>query len=541
MPHGEQSPSSVREPVPPQGQYPVYAGRASVPGNSLLGQGMPLRGLQMPETDVRPTGSLKESVMSVGSVATIFAGGCVVTGGLLESGPEGFDLKATPLAAIGDAIQTAAEYAGPGILVASAAGVAAFLATASGRSLWPLAVRGLAQDEGRSSIGNGPLSRVSYGWHNSRLRDAVKGTGVTVAAAVALSTAFMIQGEVAEGPNRSVETIIDGAQEAAPAGSTISFNWQTGTRHFMESSTIEATDVAKTVAALRDSRVPGVMSVIPFKADLAEVPTRDNPRQAGLVVSVKPEDGKPSSITPEVRPGATCKVIEDKCLLEANQAVVDPKEGLRLGDVTNIRGQQVEIVGFTKTPQSLMNRLVVFKGMSEEDTKHGYSGFVTVANSHEDAQNMLRQLDLSKEIYAQTPDELLGANREFWSQNGTPPVMLLVSTGLILAGSAFAALANLQRRRTWPQVATLRAIGATRLQVAGIQHSNIALTAAKAMIPAAVVAETAQVGINSIMTGFNGNVDFGELGGAAGLIYVVQLFLGMRWPRKDDLTDSMRG
>jgi len=309
----------------------------------------------------------------------------------------------------------------------------------------------------------------------------------------------------------------------------------------MEGSHIAATDVHKTMEALAAARVPGVMAVVPFKADLTDIATQDNPNQASLVLSVVPDNGAgTSAITPEVRPGAACTVVEDRCALKPNELIVDAGEGLQVGDTTEIRGETATVVGLAKAPQSLMGRPVMFKGLTEHDLKSGYSGFVTIADSHEAAEDMLVQLDLNDDIHAQTPAELLERNKDFWNRNGTPLIMLLVANTAMFGTVTFAALRRGEQERTRPQVASLRAMGTSRLQIAGLQFTRMALETGRSVLPAAAIAKGLEFSIGAMMTGFHGTVTPATIAASTGMIVAIQTAAGLRWPRNNDLSGHMR-
>jgi hypothetical protein len=529
--------------------------------------------LPLPSPDQLPAGIQSarnwwETTKAVALTASIAVAGGIAVRGALEADYELPSMKSTPLAAIGEAVHSAAEYAGPGLLAASAVAVGAFVATSSGRSLWKLAQRGVASTHEKSGrtkpadldalvllksksfpgVASVEKPKIEKPKRASRpsgrggLRKAMAGALVPAAGITALSVAFMIQDEVGSGPNRAVTTVVQGATARAaedPAHNTIMINWQSGTKHFMESSVIPANDITRTARAVQAGQVPGVKDILPFKADLTEIPTRDNKHQAGLVLGVMSEAGRPSSLVPEVRPGAICTMAENKCILGENQAVVDAGEGLKVGDHVEIRGQDVTVVGLAKTPQSLMNRLVMFKGISEEDLRTGYSGFATVAHSQEDAEAMLDQLKLEG-VEAETTQELLDQNRDFWERNGTPLIMLMVGDTLMLAGFSFAAIRRGEKERSKPHIAALRAMGASCGQIAGLQHGQIALQTAKAIVPAAITSEVLTMAINSLMTGFHGQMNATTIGASAGIVLLTQVAAGLRIPRKDGLSDYMR-
>lgn len=479
-----------------------------------------------------------------GAAAVVGLTGSVglLTYGAMSIKPESRGLESVPLADIGDKFQTAAELAGPGVLAAAAVGVAAFVATTSGRRLWPLAWRGLAPERMCDTPHDSLVGRARHRTlHNPTLRRAVAGIAVPAAGITALSTAFMIQTEVAEGPNRMVESQVAAVQEAAPTGKTITFNWEVGTEHYMEGSHIAAADVTNTLAALQAARVPGVQTIIPFKADLTDIRTKDNPNQASLIISVVPDNANgTSAIAPEVRPGAICETVNDRCALRPHELVVDAGEGLEIGDTTEVRGETATVVGFAEESQSLMGRPVMFKGLTERDLRSGYSGFVTVADSHEAAEDMLVQLGLDENIHAQTPGELLERNKDFWNRNGTPLIMLLVANTAMFATVTFTALRRGERERTRSQMAAMRSLGTSRAQIAGLQFSRLALEAGRSVIPAAAIAKGLELGIGAMMTGFHGTVTPATIAASTGMVVAIQTAAGLRWPRNNDLSGEMR-
>jgi hypothetical protein len=355
-------------------------------------------------------------------------------------------------------------------------------------------------------------------------RKAVRGAVLPAVAITALSTAFMINDGLRTGPDHNIEAMVASIESAAgskAAGKEVVLGLSPGTYHFMDESRVPADVIKKITVAEAQDLDPEVSDIVPFKADLTSISTPYNRRQASLVLSSANINRHPSPITPEVKPGAICELEGDHCVLKPNELIVDDNEGLAVGDTTMIHGQEFKVVALSKEAQSIINRLIVYSGM--ETGNENYFGFAALANSESDVEDLIYKLGLQDQLSAESAEEFIKYNREFWQQNVTPLIILMVGDILLFAGATFLAARRYEQERNKSLMASMRAMGMSKRQLAEQQAARCTLLTAKGVLPAYLAATLSQEGINSILAGFHAELKPEMLALSSASILAVQL------------------
>ena len=460
---------------------------------------------------VRRTGGVASAVTMFGALA----GGAYA----LHEAPD-LDLKAVDVAAIGREGIAGLELGAPWLLGATGFGTLVMARNRSGRTRLTLAARGLSAHDATK----GGMQRV------------LAGAALPAVTATSFATGFMIDQGIRDNPNQSVESIAGSVQRAAGEDQAVTWAFKPGTKHFMNQSFIAQDTVNQVRAGADDSPIT---SVSVYKTDLTTVPTANNPDQAGLKVAVENAPGQPSPATPEVEADAICEIVQERCVLGPHDLIVDSGEGLAIGDTVEIHDDTYTVVAHPQQAQSLLNRLTVYSGLSQEEREEGYSGMVAISPSTQDVETLIAQLGLEGKLDTQTTEELKQYNEEFWSGNGTPLIVVLEAIACTLGMGIALKLARDERNNARPQLATMSAIGFSRGDVAKVRAARATLNTAKG----AAVALPAQMAIekvvDSIMPGFDVTLQPQTVGASAALILGMQLAGGVM-RQKRTLAEEMR-
>lgn len=462
--------------------------------------------------------------LGIGIAASAVAVGAVAAEHV--AGPQ--DWKALDIASVGEFIISHGGGAAGTVLLGLGATETAYRwATKGGspanKANFELGDRGVAQPGIQKD-----KSELRKSWDKIRRGVALPALGI-----LALSSAFMINQGINEGPQQSISAMADGAAKAA--GTTtdnIFWAFQPGTNHFMDRSDISPETIAE-IQRYATSSVPSDMQALAFKADLTTVPTQHSSSQAGLVMRTENIDGEhPSPLTPKVKEGALCKVVDERCVLDAGELIVDAKEGLSIGQSVEIQGSPYKVVAFSQESQSLLDRLVVYTGMSEADRQKDYFGLAIEANSKADIEKMIKDLHLEQQLSAETTDELLEYTKDFWEHNGTPLVALLVLDTMLLGTASLAAYKQSKYEENRNHYGLLRSLGMGKRELRRQMRIDSTLTTAKAIVPAYAGAAAIEIFLNSSLPGFHTELNPLMVGGAAGLLLASQVAAGMWEVRK---------
>lgn len=447
----------------------------------------------------------KETIQRVAATAAL-AGG-LAGGAYVISQHETPDFKEVNITEIGRNAIDAGEAIAPFIIGLAAADVASMSLSLTGRKNLRLAWEGISPNSG------------------NYYKTLVAGSLLPIIGITALSNALLIEDGLRSGPSQNIETMARGIRTSAgPLGEGAKVVWglQPGTKHFMNESSISTDAIEKIEAAVAANQSGDVKVIEPFDIKLTTIPTEHNDRQAGLIIYSDGVAGMPSAISPEVKLGATCDVIDAKCLLKPGELVVDDNEGLSIGDTVKIQGHDFNVVGFSKESQSLINRLVAYTALPEKKPEN-YFGFAAMANSQQDVEQMIHDLRLTDKINVESTAELIEFNKEFWSQNGTPLIMLMVGDILIFAGATFISTRRYEQERNKSLIAGMEAIGMSKRQFAQQQRARATILTAKGVLPAAVAAAASEQFINSVLTGFHSELTPSMLAVSTATILAVQL------------------
>lgn len=273
-----------------------------------------------------------------------------------------------------------------------------------------------------------------------------------VVGLTALTVSFGIEQEVREGPSR----VIEGMTNRKPT----SWVLQSGTDHLMNVSVIPEPIATATIEAVRRAG----FEAAPFYASLASIDTGERV-VTGHVFAAPPQ----ARMNPVPVEGHGCQSPDGSpCVFASDDhALVDSANGIDVGDRLRIRGESFEVVGYSSTPRSLINRLVVYVSVG---------GFARVEGSLEPygllvAGEQGQVLDVvdDNSLQVLSSAEVREANEDFWAGNGTPLLLLLI--GLI---SLFAATSTYLGQRAEHEqnrvvLGTLWAIGLTRNQMIEVQ------------------------------------------------------------------------
>ncbi len=417
-----------------------------------------------------------------------------------------------------------AEVGGPILLAAGAVELGVMSSSRPGRKNLKLAWTGLAENKYNSfqKVAAGALLPTLGIW--------------------AISNALMIEDGIHRGANPNIVTINDSLTTKYPE-SIVSWGTQKGTHHFMNDSHVSHNTVSKVNSALQSGQYPNVSGVQPYYRDLVTIPTPFSDNQAGMVFSVG-GGSEPSPMLPEVKSGANCRVVMNKCNLGPDEMIIDENEGFKVGDEVEIRDHKYRVVAFPKEDQSLVNRLVAFTGVDEKQLKdNDYFGFVTVAKSAEDVKHMIQDLGVGDKIDQQSTQEFLDANDDFWYHNGTTLLFLLIGDITLFGSASFASMKRFEQERDRPTTATINAIGGTNRQLAQQAFARSIVLTGKGIVPGAAIAVISTELINKILVGFHGETDPKMVGASAGIILASQFGAtakSMRSMKKEPLAQRMK-
>lgn len=378
---------------------------------------------------------------------------------------------------------------------------ARFGAGPAGRARWRVGLRGLT-----------PVSS------RNRVKQVAAGTLVPLLAATALIVSLSIEREVRTGPNRTIDTLASSVSDDGE----LYWVLQQGTEHLMNDSRISQNLITALVAA--SEAAPGVMGVQPFWAQLVLL-EHDGRTLTGFLFAANGEGGSPSPLSPSVRSGHSCSLEAGRCNLADNQVIVDPGEGLAIGESLTVRGQHLEVVAHTDRPRSLLNRLVLFTTLKDYGRVAGTEvpdayGLLVLARDRASVLDLVDTAGAADVVEVLSTEELRDENSRFWTGNGTLIVLLLV---LIIISFSAAALFSARRAEQQRAIVTqgiLRSLALSPGEAAHVDLLRSWIIAVKA-IPLAVPAVFVLIrATNVAVVGFRAELTVLMVFAAASLILI---------------------
>lgn len=447
----------------------------------------------------------------------IMVGGILGANHIAENGLP--DPKNVDITEVGRTFIDVAEEVSPYLLGLAGIQVASMALNRGGRRNLKMAYRGVG------------VSRTPY-------KTLMSGMLLPSIGVATLGTALMIEDGIHRGAGENISSMTKSLEEAHP-GKEVVWTLQKGTNHFMNDSDLPP-QIFQDISAT-EQVTNGSFMTAPFYRDLVTIPTPYSENQAGMIISVSGA----SPILPEVKDGAICEMVPEEkiCDLKGDEIILDEGEGFNVGDNVEIRGHDFTVVGFPEEDQSLVNRLIAFTGVSEEMTNKDHYGYASLVENKEDAVKLMQDLGLNEEVDVLDTKEFLEANEDFWSHNGTPLLILLIGDIAVFAGVTFTSMKKFEQERDGPVLATLRAIGASKGQVAQQQYARNSIQISKGIVPGAAAAGVSTAAINSMLPGFAGTVTPKMIFASAGISLAVQaasVTKNVLSGRKVGLADQMK-
>ncbi len=332
---------------------------------------------------------------------------------------------------------------------------------------------------------------------------------------IALASAFAIEQEVRQGPGRAIDQLVVDTDPAR--------TWwllQDGSDHFMNNSTLP-TGTAEAVTALATT-ADGVDWAYPFWAVLVQVDLARSPLTA--LVFGAGDNETVSPLSPRVSSDANCRVVNERCALDDDQIIVDANNGMRIGDLVEIRGSAFTVAGISQSPRGMLNRPVLFVNHAgfERIEGSGIEPFGAVLGGDAGpVADLVKHVADPEFVDLVATASLRSANERFWTGNGTPLLLLLVLLICAFAGAAMFAARQTEHERNRAIVGTLRAIGLNRWSAIELDLAQSALTVLKVTVPAWLIASALIVGANRAILGFTADLTLNHVIGATGLLVLV--------------------
>ena len=335
-----------------------------------------------------------------------------------------------------------------------------------------------------------------------RWRLWIAGTLIPLVGLTALATAFAIEAEIRNGPNRMAA----GLESLVPPTEGERF-WvlEAGTDHFMNESVVGD--------GVFDH--PGEASLAAFTLDLASIQADGNDRVTGLVLG--PGRAGPL-VSPRISGDSECERAADRCELRPGELVADPDDGYQLGQSLHIRGETYRVVAYFDRPMSLLNRSVVY-AIPPRGSAQAAFGFVVDAPNRQ----VVEAAVAGQGLQVLSTDELRERNSDFWAGNGTPILMLLILMIAVFGGSAIFAGQRAEHAAVRPVFRTVRSVGLTSIEAAQV---DLARGLLRVLIPAplAVVVSCLAIGLlNHVILGFHASVEAGTVTAALGVVILASV------------------
>ena len=326
-------------------------------------------------------------------------------------------------------------------------------------------------DYGDSLVGKGK-ERVS------RLR---RGTGIAVLSIVLTGGVSGLEHEISTGPLRPIDAV---ASVVSPGASDYTLILQDKNNTFMDDSVIDSNQID----SLAKTGAQDDINVIPFNKRLMNI----NQKSALEV-----------SLPDKVFTSLTDAEVDDSC--DNVPAIVDDTVGAKVGETIDINGTTAQVVS-VKEGIAQMNRSIAIlsdtdmKNCLEGGTDTSYFGaFVTGADTERtkqllDSANM-NNLDVVTDHY------FTGKNVDFWRNNGTPIILLLMGSIALLGGRASANERKDALQRNVKEIGIMQATGVDIDDIRSIENRRALDETFRATLIAAPMIPIAAAAFNAAESG----------------------------------------
>lgn len=374
---------------------------------------------------------------------------------------------------------------GPPVCILASAFLLAMLSSRRSRSRLLLAGRGLQHR-------SGPRWRV---W--------VSGVMLPLLGISALTSAFSIEQEIRNGPNRMIGGVKDlVSQDDRPAY----WVFAAGTDHFMNGSALPAS--ADSLA------FPPDVSAAAFTLNLSTIERASGQSVTGLVLG--PTSGPDSHSGPKA-----CVAAPSICSLTPGDLMADRSDGYSLGEEVHIRGTAYRVAAYFDRPMSLLNRSVVYAVPRNPSAAATY-GLVATGERAE-----IEAATKSADVQVLSTAELEGFNSSFWSGNGTPILMLLILLIAVFGGAAIFASQRAEHAAVRPVFRTIRSLGLTSVEAAQVDVARGLLRLLIPAAPALLLSWFTVKLLNASILGFHASISAATALAAIGVVVLASVLAGM--------------
>jgi hypothetical protein len=435
------------------------------------------------------------------------------------------NLKWLPIAPVGRAVIETTDKLGVGVLAFSAADIV----VKSVRARNPSEGLRAYASRMRSTI---QLSRSGLSTHSGDMRKKLlAGAGLPAAVMACFMNADMIQHGLSSNPNEALDAMELSIGDAASRegfvvdGKTVTFELEKGTEDFMNDSRIPRATGDELIQKLAVEGTPAA----PFTRELVHI--EKNASEPGFVVGFRDAPGRPSPLSPRiVTETAQCETVDQQCVLQPHEIILDENEGYEIGATVNIRGEDYEVVAFTQTPHSLIHREVGYVEMDENPSE--YYGVVALTDNPEDIAHTADAIPSDKHLEMLTIDELKENNKKFWDGSSMPLVLLMDASILGLGAGMFTMMRRNEQTRDAQLIGMARAVMLSNRDVGLMQQTRLLMQTVGGASVAWVAGKAIEVDVlNKVVAGFHTDLSPTMVAGAAGLVWASQT-LPARWTNR---------
>lgn len=311
----------------------------------------------------------------------------------------------------------------------------------------------------------------------SSVRKMIGGAAI-ISATLIMSTSGL-EKEISNGPNRPVGALVSLLSDNDPSPLILleeSKLDEPSTISLMDSSIVSQKKMSAFIKEMSDSQA----SVAPFDKDFMKA----NGNSA-MEFSIPDEIFEQASGVQLDQAYAAVPVIVDKGL------------GVHIGDSVAINDTLTNVVG-VESGIAQQNRNIVIlsdtdmKEKLRENTNDSYFGAVISGASLEDMSELMNRPEFDG-LSVITREQFLENNKDFWSTNGTPIILILMGTIAILTGSTIAGQRRSALQRNAREIGMLNASGVGMKDIASIERRR----AVRNSLYATAVAIPFGVGLNA--------------------------------------------
>lgn len=280
--------------------------------------------------------------------------------------------------------------------------------------------------------------------------------GVAVLSATLIMSTSGLEKEITNGPNRPTEALV----------STLSHNDSSPLVLLEESEVDRPSEISlmdssiiprKKMNAFIKKAGESQISVMPFSRDFMNV-------NGGSAMEL--------SVPDEIFERAVSTEVDQDC--STVPVIVDQGLGAQVGDSVDINGTLAEVVR-TESNIAQQNRNIVLlsdtdmKECLRENTDKAYFGAV-ISGSSIEAMNELMKDENFDGMSVITKKQFFENNKDFWSANGTPIILILMGSIAVLGGIAGAKQRSSALRRNAREIGMLNANGVSMDDIAAIER-----------------------------------------------------------------------